>query len=40
MLQGVPNDAELKANTQILATVESTIKYMTDHLKALKPEEK
>lgn len=40
MLATIHNDAELKANTQVLVTVESTLKALTDHLKEIKPEEK
>ncbi len=40
MLTKVNNDSELKENTEILAQVESTLKSLTDHLKALKPDEK
>lgn len=40
MLESIQNDTDLRANTQVLTTVESTLKSITDHLKALKPEEK
>lgn len=40
MLSGINNDSELKLNTQVLVTVESTLKALTDHLKLMKPEEK
>lgn len=40
MLTKVSNDTELKESTQILTQVETTLKSLTDHLKALKPDEK
>jgi hypothetical protein len=40
MLATVSNDTELKANAQILAKVEETLKWLTDYLASIKPEEK
>jgi hypothetical protein len=40
MLWTIKNDTELKANIQVLSTVEKTLKAITDHLKEIKPEEK